>query len=535
MSSKWPKHIEFKEMTLRVEEQFCKTCGSPLISRSNRTHCIYSLEGPLKLICKLSCCSNKQCVHRRTLISPKSELSITIPRWRMGWNLLLWMGFRRFNRHWSVPQISSELQDSHQIDLSTKTICDYLSKYQLMVAARHQDIELWIDEYKECSDLILSIDGLQPEKGHETLYVVRELRKKRVWFAEPLLSISAAEIQKLLQRAKELAKHLQKPVKAWISDKQDAFVTGIALEFPDTAHRYCSNHFMRDLAKLVLETDSSAKVQMRRKVRGLRKIEKETLAKLDQQKSDVLTKEEYQYAADIVLDYCLIVRGILNDNKGGPMRPPGLRMSEALKEVSKSLEDNLKLGKTPIRSELNCLNNCIKRGLPIYDQQKAEIEKYTKIVTKVMKTLTPATGTVTQRVEKFITIQNGLRNAAKKNKIPKHMMLIMQSFGPGLFVRSDDSEIPDDNLDLERWFKRPKGHERRIHGRKHTGMRLVYEGPTLLLALDAHLSRKKPFSYSELLPYVEVEVPHSQRKSVERNRTMSKASSKKKESICWEI
>ena len=36
-----------------------------------------------------------------------------------------------------------------------------------------------------------TIDGLQPEKGNETLYVVRELTQKRVWFAEPLFSATA--------------------------------------------------------------------------------------------------------------------------------------------------------------------------------------------------------------------------------------------------------------------------------------------------------------------------------------------------------
>ena len=63
----------------------------------------------------------------------------------------------------------------------------------------------------------------------------------------------------------------------WMSDKQDAFVTGIAAEFPDVPHRYCDNHFLRDVAKPVLEADSHAKVQMRRKVRGLRKIDEAVL------------------------------------------------------------------------------------------------------------------------------------------------------------------------------------------------------------------------------------------------------------------
>ena len=64
-----------------------------------------------------------------------------------------------------------------------------------------------------------------------------------------------------------------KPVGLWLSDCQDAFVTGIAAEFPDVPHRYCANHFLRDVAKPVLEADSHAKVQMRKKVRGLRTIE----------------------------------------------------------------------------------------------------------------------------------------------------------------------------------------------------------------------------------------------------------------------
>src|SRR6187431_1542515 len=62
-----------------------------------------------------------------------------------------------------------------------------------------------------------------------------------------------------------------------MSDKQDAFVKGIAAEFPDTPHRYCQNHFLRDLAKPMLEQDSHAKVQMRKKVRGLRDIERQVL------------------------------------------------------------------------------------------------------------------------------------------------------------------------------------------------------------------------------------------------------------------
>ena len=146
-----------------------------------------------------------------------------------------------------------------------------------MLAARQQDPEVLRHQYARVDELILRIDGLQPEKGHETLYVVRELTQKRVWFAEALLSATADEVQRLITKAKEWAESLGKPVALWLSDRQDAFVTGIAAEFPGVPHRYCENHFLRDVAKLMLEADSHTKVQMRKKVRGLRKIEQAVL------------------------------------------------------------------------------------------------------------------------------------------------------------------------------------------------------------------------------------------------------------------
>ena len=227
-----------------------------------------------------------------------------------------------------------------------------------MLAARQQDAELLRRQYPAGAEIILCIDGLQPEKGHEALYVVRELTRKRVWFAEPLLSATEDEVRRLITKAKEWAESLGTPVGLWMSDKQEAFVKGIAAEFPDVPHRYCDNHFLRDLAKPVLEADSHAKVQMRKKVRGLRTIEQAVLQRQEAEAQDERTPEAAEAgvtstaaadlppavvdAADaVVLDYCAAVRGILNDDQGGPLEPPGLRMAAALTEVRASIERNL--------------------------------------------------------------------------------------------------------------------------------------------------------------------------------------------------
>jgi hypothetical protein len=81
------------------------------------------------------------------------------------------------------------------------------------------------------------------------LYVVRELTLKRVWFAEALVSSSAREVRRLIAQSRVWAERLGKPVAAWVSDKQDAFLTGIAAEFPGVPHHFCENHFLRDVAQ----------------------------------------------------------------------------------------------------------------------------------------------------------------------------------------------------------------------------------------------------------------------------------------------
>jgi hypothetical protein len=360
MRYRWPEDTAFTRCVLTVEQEFCSCCQRGLNICDHRFHRFFTLAGPVEMVCKLARCPERACDGHAHTLSPLAEAQLTLPWWLIGWDVFCWLGHRRLGRHWSIPQLQGELRDSYHIPLSDDAISYYLRRYQTMVAARHQDAALLAAVYRDLDGLILTIDGLQPEKGHETLYVVRELRSKRVWFAEALLSSAASEVQRLVVKAKQWAEQLGKPVQLWMSDKQDAFVKAIAAEFSGVPHRYCQNHFLRDVAKPMLEADSQAKVKMRSKVRGLRAIERDVLA---QQTVEAAAATPAAPAAavpaaaaapalvaaptatttegDVVLDYCTAVRGILNDSQGGPLTPPGLRMAQALGEVRESLQRNL--------------------------------------------------------------------------------------------------------------------------------------------------------------------------------------------------
>ncbi len=349
MPHHWPEDTDFALWELDVIDRECPHCGHKMYVCDHRHRHFFTLDSPVHLVSKLNHCPDPRCPGHRKTKSPEFEPMIALPGWGIGWDVFCWIGHRRFSRHWSIPLIRGELLDSFAIDLTEPGIANYIRRYQTMLAARQQDPEALRRHYHGVDSIILSIDGLQPEKGHETLYVVRELTGKRVWFAEPLLSATADEVRRLISKAKEWADALSKPVVLWVSDKQDAFVTGIAGVFPGVPHRYCGNHFLRDLAKPVLEADSHTKVQMRKKVRGLRGIERSVLERRHELAPEELATAADQVeaavqddpAGDVVLDYCAAVRGILNNDQGGPLHPPGLQMAAALDEVRESVGRNL--------------------------------------------------------------------------------------------------------------------------------------------------------------------------------------------------
>src|SRR4051794_377097 len=355
----WPVETDFALWELDVLDRECPACGRMMHVCDHRSRRFHTLEGPVELLCRLDRCPDPHCPGHTKTKSPELEVTLALPKWAIGWDVFCWIGHRRCSRHWAIPQIQGELLDDYGIRLSQDAIARYIHRYQVMLAARQHDPEGLRRQYQAAGEIILSIDGLQPEKGHETLYVVRELTEKRIWFAEPLLSATADEVRRLIKKAREWAESLDVPVALWLSDRQDAFVTGIAAEFPDVPHRYCDNHFLRDLAKPVTEADSHAKVRMRKEVRGLRTIEQAVLARPKAETKDALTPEAPEAtvtataatadlspavvapADGVVLDYCAAVRGILNDDQGGPLHPPGLRMAEALSEVQESIRRNL--------------------------------------------------------------------------------------------------------------------------------------------------------------------------------------------------
>jgi hypothetical protein len=172
------------------------------------------------------------------------------------------------------------------------------------------------------------------------------------------------------------------------------------------------------------------------------------------------------------------------------------------------------------------LAGCIDRGLDEVRAEQETIRDYVKDIKEIAATLEPGEETCADRQEKFEELID--RFERTKDPVHRQMVPVMTSFLAGLFVGEGKFEQIRDNLDLERWFRLPKSHERRIHGHRHAGIRIVLEGPTLVHALGAHAAHPEPFTAEHLLSYRTAREPPCQKQALIRRKIMRKARSKNK-------
>jgi len=206
-------------------------------------------------------------------------------------------------------------------------------------------------------------------------------------------------------------------------------------------------------------------------------------------------------------------------------------MVEALGDVRASRQRHLdanRRGRAP--PQLQRLAAWIDRGVAEAQAEHQGIRQYLQERQCVAATLTRANGAATTRQAQGTRLHEEFAGLA--TPFSHHMAGVMASCAAGLFGGGDTRPCLQDTVELARWLRKPKGHERRLHGHRHAGGRMVQEGPTLLLALDAHGTHPEPLTAHDLEPYQATAAPPCQVEALHRRKIMRKARAKKNESSC---
>lgn len=282
---------------------------------------LMTLQGLCDFTIVVRRCRNQACSRYQQPYRPEEEGRWALPHGECGLDVIALIGQLRYREHRSISEIHEHLK-ARQVLVCERTVEHLLHRYDELVSLHLQNKERLFTRMQEQGRALLAIDGLQPDVGHEVLWVIREVLSGEIVLARALLSSSHNDLAALLTEAKE---RLGIEVSGIISDGQQSIRKAVASVFGSLPHQLCHFHYLREAAKPIYEADRHAKKELKKQLRGIRAIERS------------LEKESGE-EAQIVRDYCLAVRSSLTDDGHPPLCASGLQLHERLTHISDSIE-----------------------------------------------------------------------------------------------------------------------------------------------------------------------------------------------------
>jgi hypothetical protein len=329
-----------QEQVLTPERERCASCGQRLWIAYHEHRRVVRLGGVWRLTLRVRRCQNQDCVAYHRPYVPEEAGAWALPQAAFGLDVSALVGQLRSREQRSVPQIHRALRERGvQIRSPRRSVTVLLHRYEELVALRLGDASQLRERLTEQGSVILALDGLQPDVGHEVLWVLRDVRSGAVLLARSLLSASEGDLVPLLEEVRDaLAGHdwaahdagksqgqPAVPILGVISDGQHSIRKAVARALPGVPHQLCQFHYLREAARPIFEADRHAKKELKKRVRGVRPIERE----LEGNASE---------AAEALRGYCLAIRSALTDDGRPPLAAAGLKLKGRVETVAESLQ-----------------------------------------------------------------------------------------------------------------------------------------------------------------------------------------------------
>ena len=310
-----------REQVLKPVHQRCPTCGGRLRYRYDNRHTVTTLDGLIRLHLQVWRCENPGCTRHRRPYRPEAEGAIVLPQHEFGLDVIALIGALRYREHRSVPEIHRSLRE-RGVAIAERTVTHLLDRYDELVATAFTDHDRLRTLLARQGRVILAVDGLQPDVGHEVLWVVRDCLSGEVLLARSLLSSTGEDLAALLR---EVAAAVGVPIAGVVSDGQHSVRRAVRLALPGVPHQLCQFHYLREAALPIFEADRHAEKELKKRVRGVRPIERSVEGRDGP-------------AAEAVRGYCAAVRSAITDDGRPPLAASGLKLADRLEAVVASLD-----------------------------------------------------------------------------------------------------------------------------------------------------------------------------------------------------
>jgi hypothetical protein len=310
-----------RTLDLPCQTRACPSCDGPLWAANITRRTVTTLEGLVRLRLQVRSCRNPDCPRRGIGLRPEQEGCYALPQHEFGLDVIAAVGRLRHAEHRSVPEIHAELS-RRGVAICVRSVSNLLDRYDELLALSCSDASRLGVITAKAGRVILAIDGLQPDVGHEVLWVIRDVISGEVLLARSLLSSCQADLAELLRQVKGA---LAVPIAGVVSDGQTSIRKAAAEALPGVTHQLCHFHYLREAATPVYEADRHAKVILKKEVRGVRPIERKLEGRDDAEARDIR-------------GYCAAVRSALTDDGRPPLEASGLKLQGRLAAVAGSLD-----------------------------------------------------------------------------------------------------------------------------------------------------------------------------------------------------
>jgi hypothetical protein len=258
-------------LTLLPVTRDCPECQHRLQARSNNFRTITTRDAVLRLTLAIRRCTHPDGPRFLRPSRPEAEPHFALPSHEFGLDVMALVGRLRHAEHRSIPEIHQTLTGRGLV-VAQRTVTNLLDRYDELRALASADPKRLEPLLRDQRRVILAIDGLQPDVGHEVLWVVRDCLSGAILLARSLLSSTAQDLAGLIT---EVHPALPVPISGVISDGQDRMRTAVARALPGVPHQLCQFPSLREAAQPIAEADRHAQTELKEPVRGIRRIERQ--------------------------------------------------------------------------------------------------------------------------------------------------------------------------------------------------------------------------------------------------------------------
>ncbi len=402
-----------------------------------------------------------------------------------GIDVIVEIGYLRHTEKRSIPEILSFLR-RRQIEIAKSECYELLHVFEELIATRPVMLDPdFYDAAISNGGIILAIDGLQPETGNSTLYVLQDALTEKVLYADYLENGSNENIVPLL----EAVKRLEIPVLAVVSDHHHGIRLAVAKVFPGVPHQFCHFHVLRNACLPIIDMDRNLKMEVRKAIRGVSSVEKSLKSK---------NLAEGDDANQLVAFACLLLRSILVYPGTVPLNWGGMTVFQRLRALDKKLQQMLPSSrKSDVQLvRLSRITSRWKDHLPRY-RKVSRLVRYARELSSILASQDTAE-VVEARLRAFS--QKVKERAGKRGgrdvTVFRNMAKILESHWDGLFHCYRDKRIPRTNNGLEITIRRVKMSYRRMTGRRSWGDFIASYGRSVFL-LPPDVSRVSLLEWAE--------------------------------------